>query len=62
MVTLVLGAVAGTAGEPARGVKAFAVGLGCALGAALCWLAMANWGLQSGGVIAAVIEVRWLPA
>ncbi|USQ50078.1 MFS transporter [Serratia marcescens] len=44
------------AGEPARGVwKAFAVGLGCALCASLCWLAMANWGLQSGGVIAAVM-------
>lgn len=55
MVTLVLGC--GGAWLVSRlGVwKAFAVGLGCALGAALCWLAMANWGLQSGGVIAAVM-------
>lgn len=56
MVTLVLGCGGGAWLVSRLGVwKAFAVGLGCALGAALCWLAMANWGLQSGGVIAAVI-------
>ncbi|ASM24358.1 MFS transporter [Serratia marcescens] len=56
MVTLVLGCGGGAWLVSRLGVwKAFAVGLGCALGAALCWLAMANWGLQSGGVIAAVM-------
>lgn len=56
MVTLVLGCGGGAWLVSRLGVwKAFAVGLGCALGAALCWLAMANWGLQPGGVIAAVM-------
>ncbi|MEL5395831.1 RhtX/FptX family siderophore transporter [Serratia nevei] len=56
MVTLVLGCGGGAWLVSRLGVwKAFAVGLGCALCASLCWLAMANWGLQSGGVIAAVM-------
>ncbi|HEN7342065.1 RhtX/FptX family siderophore transporter [Serratia marcescens] len=56
MVTLVLGCGGGAWLVSLLGVwKAFAVGLGCALCASLCWLAMANWGLQSGGVIAAVM-------
>ncbi|MGQ6246909.1 RhtX/FptX family siderophore transporter [Serratia sp. IR-2025] len=56
MVTLVLGCGGGAWLVSRLGVwKAFAVGLGCALCASLCWLAMANWGLQSGGVIAAVV-------
>lgn len=56
MVTLVLGCGGGAWLVSLLGVwKVFAVGLGCALCASLCWLAMANWGLQSGGVIAAVM-------
>ena len=56
MVTLVLGCGGGAWLVSRLGVwKAFAVGLGCALCASVWWLAMANWGLQSGGVIAAVM-------